>query len=121
MFSKARRSSPPQKRRVAGDVHPTLFGPQLDAQTRSSPLQVRGGHDHDAPDLALRPWGGVVDLHHLREVDCPRATTLGQNDWLFAPSGIGMFDLGVVGWFEVSPALRFVVLSDVAMPNDREA
>ena len=44
--------------RVAGDVHPMLFGPQLDAQTRSSPLQVRGGHDHDATDLALRPGGG---------------------------------------------------------------
>ena len=63
--------------------------------------------------------GGVADLDHLGEVDCPRAPSLGQNEWLFVPSRIRVFDLGVVGWFEVSPALRFVVLSDVALPNYR--
>ena len=63
--------------------------------------------------------GAVADLDHLGEVDCPRAPSLGQNEWIFVPSRIRVFDLGVVGWFEVSPALRFVVLSDVALPNDR--
>ena len=104
-------------RRVAGDVHSMFCGPQLNAQTHSSPLQVRGGHDHDATDLALRPGWGVADLDHLGEVDSPRATSLGQNEWLFVPSRIRMFDLCVVARFEVSPALRLVMVSDVALPN----
>ena len=97
-------------RRVAGDVHPMFCGPQLNAQTHSSPLQVGRGHDDDASDVALRPGWGVADLDHLDEVDIPRATSFGQHKLFPAPSRIRMFDLAILIGLEVRPAFGLVVV-----------
>ena len=97
-------------RRVAGDVHSMFCGPQLNAQTHSSPLQVGRGHDDDASDVALRPGRGVADLAHLDEVDVPRAPSFGKDKWFPVPSRIPMLDLAVLFGLEVHPAFGIVVV-----------
>ena len=101
-------------------MHPTLLGPQLDAQTSHSLHQGLAGDDHDAADRPLCSPGLVADLHHLVKVDRPSVST-GAKLHGGLTSGERILDLSVVGRHEIRPALCLVVLVDVHLPQDRAA